>query len=86
MMEKIEPVYLLNTSIQKLEDLELITTRVFLNLQTLDLKNLAELLELIRESQTDPEVEKQLENFGQKSVDEVNYLFSQANIKLPETW
>lgn len=85
-MEKIEPVYLLNTSIQKLEDLELITTRVFLNLQALDLKNLSELLELIKKSQTDPEVEKKLENFGQKSVDEINYLFFQANIVVPKTW
>gem|GEM_PF-6328738 len=86
MEKKIEAVNLLNMSIKKLEDLELITTRVFLNLQALDLKNLAELLELIKKSQTDPEVEKELENFGQKSVDEINYLFSQANIVVPKTW
>ncbi len=86
MAEKIETVFLLNTSIKKLEDLKLITTRVFLNLQGLKLKNLGELLELIKKSQTDPEIENLLENFGPKSVDEVNDLFRRANIVVPETW
>ncbi len=86
MEEKIETLFLLNTSIKQLEDLELVTTRVFLNLQGLKLKNLSELLELIRKSQTDPEIENLLENFGQKSVDEVNDLFRRANIVVPETW
>ncbi len=78
---KIEAIYLLNTSIEKLYILDYIGTRVFLNLKALKLKNLAELHNLIKEGKT-----TQLRNFGQKSIDEINSLFSRANIDLPKTW
>ncbi len=86
MKEKIEPVYLLNTSIRKLYELNYIRTRVFLNLQALDLKNLGELFTIIKKSQTDYHEEERLKIFGQKSVFEVNELFKQANIPVPEYW
>lgn len=83
---KIEPVFLLNTDIKKLEKLNLITTRVYLNIKVLGFNSFSELLSLIKESQASKIAEKRLENFGQRSVDEVNELFRQANISVPEYW
>ncbi len=83
---EIEPIFLLNTSIEKLEHLNLISTRVYLNIKALGFNNLSELLSLIKKSQVSKESKKKLENFGQKSVWEVNKLFRQANISVPEYW
>ena len=83
---KIEPIFLLNTKIEDLEKLKLITTRVYLNIKVLGLKNFNELLQVIRDSETDKKAEKRLENFGQRSVDEVNDLFKRAGISVPKYW
>ncbi len=83
---KIEPIFLLNTSIDELARLDLITTRVYLNIRVLGLKNFDELLSIIRKSQVDKKAKKKLENFGQRSVNEVNELYKSANISVPEYW
>lgn len=86
MKVKIEPIFLLNTKIEELEKLKLITTRVYLNIKVLGLKNFNELLQVIRDSETDKKAEKRLEKFGQRSVDEVNDLFKKAGISVPKYW
>lgn len=86
MEKEIEPIFLLNSDIEKLRKLKLISTLVYLNIKVLGLKNFSELLQVIKASQNDKAAQKKLENFGQRSVDQVNNLFKQAGISVPDYW
>ncbi len=82
----INTVFLLNTPIEKLYNEKYLKTRVFLNLKALKIMTLSQLFNIIKESQVDDKKRKELEIFGQRSINELNDLFDQANIKLPEFW
>ena len=82
---RIETLYLLNTSIDKLNEEGFFTVRVYLNLRALKVKNMAEFREIIL-NRHEKENEEKLENFGLRSVQEVNELFRRANVKVPEIW
>jgi hypothetical protein len=86
MKEKLNPIFLLNTPIKKLYDLKYLNTRVFLHIKALKLENLNQLLKLIKASQEEDEKKDILKIFGQKSVKEINQLFKQANIEIPNNW
>lgn len=82
---RIETVYLLNTSIDKLNEEGFFTVRVYLHLRFLKVKNLAEFREIIL-NRYEKENEEKLERFGLRSVQEINDLFHRANVSVPETW
>jgi hypothetical protein len=81
---RIDPIYLLNSPIDKLNEEGYFTVRVYLNLRAIKVKNLAELRALIFNSRTSHN--EKLALFGGRSVQEVNELFHRANIKIPEFW
>ena len=83
--DRIETIYLLNTSIDKLNEEGFFTVRVYLHLNFLKVKNLAEFREIIH-NRHEKENEAKLERFGLRSVQEVNELFRRANVKVPEVW
>lgn len=82
---RIETIYLLNSPIDELYKKDLITTRVRNHLKFLEIKNFAELREVILKSRQEVYNPK-LEIFGAKSVREINDLFYRANVKIPEMW
>ncbi len=81
----INPIYLLNTSIDELYEADYLSARVYYNLRSLEVKNLAELRDIIFKSR-EGKKEDRLEIFGLRSVQEVNELFHRAKIKIPEIW
>ncbi len=81
----IKPLYLLNATIEELYEKEYIGVRVFLNLKSVKVKNLAEFREIIL-NRREKENEEKLERFGLKSVQEINDLYHRANVKIPEVW
>lgn len=83
---KPSPIFLLNTPIKKLYELGILKTRVYLNLRAKKFQTLNELLITIREDQTNENRIKKLEIFGQRSINELNDLFSKIKIELPKSW
>lgn len=82
----IEPIFLLNTPIEELYEKGYINTRVYLNLRAVKVKNLSEFREVIFSRHDEEENARKLEIFGRRSVQEINALFHQARIKIPEMW
>ncbi len=82
---RIETIFLLNTSIEELNEEGFFTVRVYLHLRFLKVKNLTEFRQIIL-NRHKKENEAKLERFGLRSVREINDLFHRANVSVPETW
>ncbi len=84
--KKFEAIFLLNAPVDKLYQQEIIGVRVSQCLTKLGVKNLAELRDKILKSRWEEKEMKNLRIFGRKSVKEINQLFSQIDITLPDNW